>query len=119
MAQLPHLVGSEQRIGRKLQKEGLQRGQPKGNRQQQPLAADFAEHDLHQLLEAVDHGPAQLIGPALRIHFLQCRSNGGGDIADKDGLKPGMAAADQGQRGQKPRQTGEPVEEFVLRPKQQ
>ncbi len=72
--------------------------------------------DLHQFLEAIDRGPAQLIGRARRARLVQRGGDGGRDVADKDRLEAGVAAADQGQGGRNARQRGEFVEEAVLRP---
>ena len=116
MTQKSDLIRCEQRVRRQLQEEGLDRSQREGQGHQQAPAPGFTEHDLHQIPEAVNRGPAQLIGFAFGRRALQPSGNGGRDVTDKDGLKARMSAADERKHRRNSRQRGEFVEELIFRP---
>ena len=119
MAQQLHLIGRQQRLGHQLQEDGFEERDPERQRHQQSLAVYHAQHDLHQLLEAIDGGSAQFIGLALRVRIVQRGDDRRRCVAHEHRLEQGAPAADQGQRGQKPRHFGEAVEELILGPEQQ
>ena len=88
-------------FGNICRKKDLNSARLNGSGTNSAAAAGFLQHDLHQLLEAVGHRPAQLIGLATGRFAGQRGGDGGGDIAHEDRLEAGLAAADQGQGGQK------------------
>eukprot|EP01136_Pigoraptor_vietnamica_P033411 Opistho-1_new@96248 len=98
-----------------LHHQAHQSGDRERQRQQQPLAADLAQHDLQQLAEAVGARAGQLIGLARGLGQRQRVGDGRGNVADIDRLELGAAAADQRQGRRQHRHLGEAIEEAVLR----
>ena len=109
-----HLVARQQRVGQELEEKSLQPRERERNRHQQAPAPDLGEHELHQFLERLHLGPAELVGRAGLGFIFQRRNDGRGDIADEHRLKARLAAADERQRRRDPCHGGEAIEEAVL-----
>ena len=73
------------------------------------------QHQVHQLAEGVDRGPAELIDPRRGRPRHRAPRSPLGDIADIDRLEARRAAAEQRQPRQQPRHRGEGEEETVPR----
>ena len=102
-------------LGNNPEKKSVDRRQEKGPGQEQTRASRFAKDNSHQFFKAIDRGAAELVGLAACFRVVQHARNRRRHIADIDGLKLRMPAADQRQDRQIPRQPGKFVEEFVFR----
>ena len=106
-------------LGMNCRNEAWNLASANGMRHQQAPALDGREHELHQLLEALHFGAAELVDsarPAARPSIAATTALG--DVAGEDRLEPGMAAADQRQRRREARNGGKLVEEVVFRSEQ-
>ena len=88
---------------------------PNGKGASARLAVGGRQDEFHDFAHGFDGGPAKLVGRARNARAAQKTRGGLGDIADIDGLQPGLAAADQRQDRHDPRHRGEAVEELVFR----
>ena len=97
----------------------LQLRDPERQRHEQAAPLGHGEHILHQLPEGLHLGPAELIDRAVRCPVLGPTADRAqdrpGDVADEHRLEPGLASADQRQRGRHPGERAEAVEEIILR----
>jgi hypothetical protein len=76
----------------------------------------LTQHQLQELLEAIDLRSAKLVALAGTGGVGEAFDHGIGHIADIDRLEPGRAAADQGQHRRQLGQAREEIEELVLGP---
>ena len=85
-----HLIAGQRRRRQLLQEPALNLGQAQRQRQQQPVAGDLAEHQLHALTETEDARATELVGLAAGRRVGEDSQEGVGHVADVDRLKLGL-----------------------------